>query len=498
MLLQSWRGGGSSIVRISHPCRHRCPQRTSKCAISIIQIHPGVSVLGLFRARGRSSRARIPRSVARAPTHALTGPLRECYLSSTDIVVNQGLRCVSTRLHYPNLTRRPSSFHRSSARSRRKTHLPSAQLAIRPSTLCCGNSSMLFSQRKSPAFPSHPPSFNGVGIGAFGHATVSDSASGGGGDPPSSSSSLSQQQQQQRLELTTTFPTTATNSNSNSLPSATSTTSSSASAFVDSPALSSPDQNTPQLAITTTSTTTTPTSIHGPETIAQAWWSYRRGPSISPRVNLDENHFSRRLSQQQSIDTVFKQTQQAPPTSPSSNTFSFATVSSAPSSATAATTTEVAGDDVIPKIEEVDDNEPLSVGIAGEEERLMDVDPLSPSPSEGLPNSEVTSPVEPNPNEPPPLKRKRGRPRKHPLPTPGQSKAAAKGRSKTGCATCRRRKKKCDETKPACLNCQKNAVVCEGYPVREVWKSGKQKIEEEGKLFFFFFFKLCPCFVYVC
>lgn len=142
---------------------------------------------------------------------------------------------------------------------------------------------------------------------------------------------------------------------------------------------------------------------------------------------------------------------------------------------------------MIPKIEEVDDNEPLSVGIAGEEERLMDVDPLSPSPSEGLPNSEVTSPVEPNPNEPPPLKRKRGRPRKHPLPTPGQSKAAAKGRSKTGCATCRRRKKKCDETKPACLNCQKNAVVCEGYPVREVWKSGKQKIEEEGKLFFFFF-----------
>jgi hypothetical protein len=29
-----------------------------------------------------------------------------------------------------------------------------------------------------------------------------------------------------------------------------------------------------------------------------------------------------------------------------------------------------------------------------------------------------------------------------------------------------------------CLNCQKNAVVCEGYPPKEIWKSGKQKMEE--------------------
>lgn len=42
--------------------------------------------------------------------------------------------------------------------------------------------------------------------------------------------------------------------------------------------------------------------------------------------------------------------------------------------------------------------------------------------------------------------RKRGRPRKHPLPTGAK---VTKGRSKTGCITCRRRKKKCDETKPA-------------------------------------------------
>ncbi|KAJ5601871.1 hypothetical protein N7510_011405 [Penicillium lagena] len=71
--------------------------------------------------------------------------------------------------------------------------------------------------------------------------------------------------------------------------------------------------------------------------------------------------------------------------------------------------------------------------------------------------------------------RKRGRPRKHPLPTPGGQVKVTKGRSKTGCITCRRRKKKCDETKPACLNCQKNAVVCEGYPPKEIWKSGRQK-----------------------
>ncbi|KAJ5933331.1 hypothetical protein N7454_005660 [Penicillium verhagenii] len=74
--------------------------------------------------------------------------------------------------------------------------------------------------------------------------------------------------------------------------------------------------------------------------------------------------------------------------------------------------------------------------------------------------------------------RKRGRPRKHPLPIPGGQAKVTKGRSKTGCITCRRRKKKCDETKPACLNCQKNAVVCEGYPPKEIWKSGRQRVAD--------------------
>jgi hypothetical protein len=47
-------------------------------------------------------------------------------------------------------------------------------------------------------------------------------------------------------------------------------------------------------------------------------------------------------------------------------------------------------------------------------------------------------------------KRPRGRPRKHPKPTPESIAKVAKGRSKTGCITCRKRKKKCDETKPSC------------------------------------------------
>lgn len=54
-----------------------------------------------------------------------------------------------------------------------------------------------------------------------------------------------------------------------------------------------------------------------------------------------------------------------------------------------------------------------------------------------------------NSGAPATVPRKRGRPRKHPLPTPGGQAKVTKGRSKTGCITCRRRKKKCDETKPA-------------------------------------------------
>ncbi|CZT00340.1 related to C6 zink-finger protein PRO1A [Rhynchosporium graminicola] len=87
-------------------------------------------------------------------------------------------------------------------------------------------------------------------------------------------------------------------------------------------------------------------------------------------------------------------------------------------------------------------------------------------------------PETPNDITPTLAKRPRGRPRKHPRPTAESLSKAAKGRSKTGCITCRKRKKKCDEAKPGCLNCEKNSVTCEGYPEKTIWKSGKEKAEE--------------------
>ncbi|CAD6443099.1 3bc7813b-9eb7-406c-afcc-96a629f5ed72 [Sclerotinia trifoliorum] len=108
-----------------------------------------------------------------------------------------------------------------------------------------------------------------------------------------------------------------------------------------------------------------------------------------------------------------------------------------------------------PKLEPLDDE--------------VNLDSVAPRTSSTLP-----SPVQP--------KRPRGRPRKNPVQTIEPLHKIAKGRSKTGCVTCRRRKKKCDEAKPRCMNCEKNAVVCEGYPEKQVWKSGKEKAEEAARL----------------
>lgn len=52
--------------------------------------------------------------------------------------------------------------------------------------------------------------------------------------------------------------------------------------------------------------------------------------------------------------------------------------------------------------------------------------------------------------EPPHPRKPRGRPKKDTTVTPPTSGFKKNGRSKTGCQTCRNRKKKCDELKPIC------------------------------------------------
>lgn len=107
-----------------------------------------------------------------------------------------------------------------------------------------------------------------------------------------------------------------------------------------------------------------------------------------------------------------------------------------------------------PKIEEVDDDVLRVYDLeAAEETKPMLIE---------LPSS-------------PPAPCKRGRPRKNPKKTTSTSKKASHARSKTGCGTCRRRKKKCDEEKPHCSNCKKNNVVCDGYEPMQPWQSGRQK-----------------------
>ncbi len=110
-------------------------------------------------------------------------------------------------------------------------------------------------------------------------------------------------------------------------------------------------------------------------------------------------------------------------------------------------------DDVIPKVEETE----LQLSDV-KEEPSADDPPISP-----------TEPVR---------IRRRGRPRIHPPRSPTALAKQAKARSKTGCTTCRKRKKKCDETKPFCLSCQKNNIHCEGYKPVEIWKSGKERAAE--------------------
>jgi hypothetical protein len=93
---------------------------------------------------------------------------------------------------------------------------------------------------------------------------------------------------------------------------------------------------------------------------------------------------------------------------------------------------EQGSDDVltVPKLEPVDDDFNLN--------DLKEA-PLTPD-----------QPPTASPTTEPKQKRPRGRPRKHPLTPVVTTSKVTKGRSKTGCITCRKRKKKCDEAKPRC------------------------------------------------
>ncbi|KAF2797710.1 hypothetical protein K505DRAFT_133740 [Melanomma pulvis-pyrius CBS 109.77] len=111
-------------------------------------------------------------------------------------------------------------------------------------------------------------------------------------------------------------------------------------------------------------------------------------------------------------------------------------------------------DEIVPKVEE---RELLLADV--KPEPVSDEPPISP-----------TEPIR--------VRRGRGRPRIYPPRSPTASSKATKARSKTGCTTCRKRKKKCDETRPFCLSCQKNNIHCEGYKPVELWKSGKERAAE--------------------
>ncbi|RLV93661.1 hypothetical protein JA1_002387 [Spathaspora sp. JA1] len=52
-----------------------------------------------------------------------------------------------------------------------------------------------------------------------------------------------------------------------------------------------------------------------------------------------------------------------------------------------------------------------------------------------------------------------------------KSDSRPRTKSRNGCHTCKRKRLKCDETKPQCMNCRKRKIQCGGYAVNFKWKS---------------------------
>lgn len=45
-------------------------------------------------------------------------------------------------------------------------------------------------------------------------------------------------------------------------------------------------------------------------------------------------------------------------------------------------------------------------------------------------------------------------------------------RSRGGCLNCKRRKRKCDETRPGCSACERRGIQCQGYATPLRWTNG--------------------------
>lgn len=90
------------------------------------------------------------------------------------------------------------------------------------------------------------------------------------------------------------------------------------------------------------------------------------------------------------------------------------------------------------------DDDDITVPKAEPMEEDVRLDEIKEAPPTPVPSNTSPTSTQPKP------KRPRGRPRKHPLAPAVAANKITKGRSKTGCLTCRKRKKKCDEAKPRC------------------------------------------------